>query len=63
MTETKEYTCTHCGKRATARDDKTPMCCGTAMTKLPEKLCLQPAHAEHARPMDKEDACDDGRAG
>ena len=32
------------------------------MEKL-RRVCLQPPHAEHARPMDDEDACDDGRAG
>jgi len=26
-------------------------------------ICTQPAHAEHARPMEDEDACDDFRAG
>jgi len=63
MKEAKEYTCTHCGKKVTAHDDKVPECCGTAMKQLPVDLCLQPAHAEHARPMEDEDACDDGRAG
>lgn len=63
MTKTKEYACTHCGKKTIARDDKIPECCGTMMKQIPSTLCLQPAHAEHARPLEKEDACDDGRAG
>lgn len=63
MTKTKEYTCTRCGKKTTAYDDKVPECCGDIMKLVPSNLCLQPAHAEHARPMDDEDACDDGRAG
>jgi len=33
------------------------------MKKLPLDICTQPAHAEHARPMEDEDACDDFRAG
>ena len=33
------------------------------MEKLKIDICTQPAHAEHARPMDEEDVCDEGRAG
>jgi peroxiredoxin len=31
--------------------------------KVELELCTQPAHAEHTRPMNNENACDDGRAG
>lgn len=58
----KKYKCEVCGKTIVT-DKKTPKCCGKPMKQLPMDLCLQPAHAEHARPMEKEDACDDGRAG
>ena len=53
-----KYRCEVCGKIVTVSDKKVPKCCGKPM--MPMDLCLQPAHAEHARPMDKEDACDDG---
>jgi len=33
------------------------------MVKIPREICLQSSHAEHARPMEKDDACDDFRAG
>lgn len=56
----KKYKCEVCGKIVTVSDNKVPKCCGKPMKQLPMDLCLQPAHAEHARPMDKEDACDDG---
>ena len=55
----KKYKCEVCGK-ILSTDKKNPKCCERLMKQLPMDLCLQPAHAEHARPMDKEDACDDG---
>jgi hypothetical protein len=55
--------CEDCGKTITITDGSVPECCGKPMKKLPLDVCIQPAHAEHARPMDAEDACDDGRAG
>lgn len=57
------YKCENCGKTVKASDDHIPECCGKQMTKFPLDICIQPAHAEHARPMDDEDACDDFRAG
>ena len=33
------------------------------MEKLPLDVCVQPAHAEHSRPMDSDEPCDDGRSG
>jgi hypothetical protein len=42
---------------------KTPMCCGKPMNQLPLNICLQPNDAEHARPMEIQEPCDDGRAG
>ena len=57
----KKYKCEICGR--TVSDNKVPECCGEPMKQLPLDICVQPAHAEHARPMDSEDACDDGRAG
>jgi hypothetical protein len=61
---TEEYQCQSCKRTATVEDDqKVPECCGKPMKKIPREICLQPAHAEHARPMEDDDACDDFRAG
>ena len=57
------YKCEHCGKNVKVTDDVTPECCGRPMKKVSLDICTQPAHAEHARPMEDEDACDDFRAG
>ena len=57
------YKCKNCGKEIKVKEGTIPQCCGKPMTKIPLDLCTQPAHAEHARPMDNEDACNDGRAG
>ncbi len=57
------YKCKECGKTVIITDGKVPSCCGKSMTKMRLDLCTQPAHAEHSRPMDDENACDDGRAG
>jgi len=57
------YKCKNCGKTVKVADGKLPSCCDKPMEKLPLDICTQPAHAEHARPMDQEDACDDGRGG
>ena len=59
----ESYKCNECGKTIEVTDGKVPICCGKHMTKMPLDICLQPAHAEHARPMDDENTCDDGRAG
>jgi len=59
----ESYKCEDCGKTIEVTDGKVPICCGKPMAKMPLDICLQPAHAEHARPMEDEDACDDGRAG
>jgi hypothetical protein len=59
----ESYKCEDCGKTIEIKDGKVPICCGKPMKKIPLDICLQPAHAEHARPMEDEDACDDGRAG
>lgn len=58
----ENYKCKNCGKTIKT-DEANPECCGKSMTKMPLNICIQPAHAEHARPMTDEDACDDGRAG
>ncbi len=57
------YKCELCGKNIEVTDGMVPSCCGKPMKKMPLDICIQPAHAEHARPMDDENACDDGRAG
>jgi len=59
----KRCKCNICGKTIVISDSRVPKCCGKPMKLLPIDICVQPAHAEHARPMDDEDVCDDGRAG
>jgi hypothetical protein len=59
----ENYECEVCGKKVKVSEGSAPVCCGKSMKKIPLDVCLQPAHAEHSRPMDKENACDDGRAG
>ena len=64
MKNKKEYECLTCKRTATVEDDsEIPECCGKKMRKMPREICLQPAHAEHARPMERDEPCDDGRAG
>ena len=58
----EEYQCETCDKR-TISYGGIPMCCGKPMKKLLLDVCTEPEDAEHARPMEDEDACDDGRAG
>jgi len=57
------YECKKCGKTIIVTDGKLPYCCNKPMKKIPLDICTQPSHAEHTRPMDDENACDDGRAG
>jgi hypothetical protein len=57
------YKCTICGKEMKEKEGIIPECCGKPMKKIPLDLCTQPAHAEHARPMENEDVCNDGRSG
>jgi len=58
-----KYKCIECGKTKEFEDVGKAVCCGKHMKKIDDKICIQPAHAEHARPMDSEEPCDDGRAG
>ena len=57
------YKCEECGKTVTVSDGTIPECHGKPMKKLPLDICIEPASAEFSRPMDSEDACNDGRAG
>ncbi len=59
----KKYRCSECGKTVKTSEDKTPECCGKPMKQLPLDYCTQPAHPEHARPMEIDEPCDDGRSG
>ena len=59
----ENYKCEKCGKNVKITDGTVPICCGKIMKKVPLDVCTQPAHAEHARPMESEDPCNDGRAG
>jgi hypothetical protein len=60
----KTYECLTYKRTETVEDDKhTPECCDQKMKNMPREICLQPAHAEHARPMEEETACDEFREG
>jgi hypothetical protein len=59
----ERYECENCGKIIDMDNGKIPNCCGKPMKQLPLDVCLQPSHAEHARPMDSDEPCDDGRSG
>ena len=59
----RSFKCEICGKTVSVSDDSIPSCCDKPMKQLPLDVCLQPAHAEHTRPMNDEEPCDDGRAG
>ncbi|MBD3193851.1 MAG: hypothetical protein GF317_02270 [Candidatus Lokiarchaeota archaeon] len=62
MMKKEKYECLTCKRTATIKeDDEIPYCCDEPMTKIPKEICLQPAHAEHARPMEDDEPCDDGR--
>lgn len=63
MMKEKSYECENCGKTVKSLKGKIPECCGKSMKKIPLGICTQPAHAEHSRPMEDEDACDDFNAG
>jgi hypothetical protein len=59
----QNYRCGKCGKTVTVSNGSVPKCCGKPMEQLPLDVCTQPAHAEHARPMEHDEPCDDGRSG
>ncbi len=59
----ESYKCNCCGRTIEVSDGKKPFCCKKPMKKLPLDVCIQPAHAEHARSMVSDEPCDDGRAG
>lgn len=61
MTEERNYKCQSCKRTAAGYENDIPHCCGRPMKKMEREICLQPAHAEHARPMENEDACDEFR--
>jgi len=61
--EKETYKCKNCGKTTEVADGSIPTCCGKTMEKMPLDVCIQPAHAEHARTMADDEPCDDGRAG
>ena len=61
--EEKTYECKECGNTIKTSDAKVPECCNNPMVQKKLDPCTQPAHAEHSRPMDSEDACNDFRSG
>lgn len=63
MTSEKTYICQSCKRTAIGEPSDIPRCCGQTMEQMPREICIQPAHPEHARPMEDEDACDEFREG
>ena len=63
MDKEETYKCEDCGKIIKTTKSENPKCCNKPMKKTSLDICTQPAHAEHARPMEDEDACDDFRSG
>jgi len=57
------YECKECGKIIKTSNGEVPKCCNKSMSEKKLDICTQPANAEHSRPMDEEDACDDFRGG
>ena len=57
------YECENCGKTIKVKKGVKPKCCDKLMKNISLDICTQPAHAEHSRPMEEENACDDFRAG
>ena len=59
-----EYECQSCKRTATVADNQDPPeCCGKKMHQKTKEICIQPAHPEHARPMEEEEPCNDFRSG
>ncbi len=59
----EEYECLTCKRTATIEEDEQmSKCCGKKMKKMPREICLEPTHAEHARPMEHDEPCDDFHA-
>lgn len=64
MIEEKSFECQSCKRTVLLKkSEPVPTCCGKPMQPVPDEICRQPAHPEHARPMEDEDACDEFRAG
>ena len=61
MTE-KKFECIDCGKQVKSSENN-PECCGKPMKQLPLDVCVQPTDTEHARVMEDDEPCDDGRSG
>jgi len=60
MVKKEKYECLVCKRTATVESgEEAPMCCGEPMKKMSREICLQPAHAEHARPMERDEPCDE----
>ena len=63
MGDGNRYECRDCGHTEMAEGD-APECCGKPMVRMPLDACTSAgASAEHSRPMEDEEPCDDFRAG
>ncbi len=64
MVDTIWFECDECGtkKEKKSEEEKKAYCCGKEMTELPMEVCTKAAaEAEHARFIDEDEPCDDGR--
>ena len=66
MDTKKEYECLRCARRVEVdpAEAGVPECCGALMTAIDRlPTCDLSSTAEHSRPLDDEEPCDDGRGG
>jgi hypothetical protein len=60
----EEFECQSCKRTATVNEgESAPECCGKKMHQKTKEICIQPTSAEHSRPMEDEEPCDDFRSG
>ena len=59
----KKYRCRECGKETVVPETQkeAPECCGEPMEFL--EVCREAPSAEHARPFNEDEPCDDDRSG
>lgn len=63
MTDKKiqSFQCKTCGSTAEGYENKPPVCCGEAMG--PMNVCTSAPSAEHERPWNEDEPCDESTSG
>jgi predicted ATP-dependent serine protease len=59
----QKYQCQECGKEKEEMNGKNPSCCGKPMKQMKVDVCITAPSAEHARPFNDDEPCDDSRSG